>query len=270
MRRLFEPYEKVGRKMKITNEKGLPQSVFEALCNREYSRDGADISVTELIDSPRVRVLKKRHDSEIQFEAETLLASFLGTAFHKAIETGTKTGTAERRLSIEVAGWKLSGGMDHYHDGTLTDYKTATTWKTVLDCANGRIEDFENQLNVYAHILRKSGHPVEKLMLFVLFKDWNKGAAGRSKKFFEPGVQGGYPQNSWLHFEVPLWPEAEAEAYVFQRVKIHQDAEKSLPLCSKKEIWGGNRCKGYCIVSQFCDQFKEQSQTGLIKKAEGE
>lgn len=257
--------------MKITNSSGLPQSVFEALCNKEYSRGDADISVTELIDSPRVRVLKKRNDDKIEFEAETLLASFLGTCFHKGIEAGTKTGTAERRLSIEVARWKLSGGMDHYNDGVLTDYKTATTWKTVLDCEKGRIEDFENQLNVYAHILRANGHPVTKLMLFILFKDWNRGSAGRSKKFFEPGVQGGYPQNSWIHFEAPLWPVKQAEAYVQMRVKLHQDAEKVLPLCTEKEMWkNANRCKAYCLAAPFCDQFKDQSKTGLIKKAEGE
>lgn len=257
--------------MKLTNNSGLPLPVFEALARKEYSREGADISVTELIDSPRVRMLKKRHDHEIEFEAETLLASFLGTAFHKAIESGTKTGTAERRLSIQVNGWTISGGMDHYNDGVLTDYKTATKWKTMLDCEDGRIEEWENQLNVYAHILRKNGHPVNKLMLFALFKDWNKGDFGRNAKvgkIFVPYERGGYPENSWLHFELKLWPENVADAYVAARVKVHQDAEKRLPLCTSKEIWKGNRCKSYCVASKFCSQFEEQSKTGLIKRDE--
>jgi hypothetical protein len=259
--------------MRITNSLGLPQSVFEALCNKEYSKEGADISVTELIDSPRVRVLKKQNFDKIEFEAETLLASFLGTCFHKGIEAGTKTGTAERRLAIDVNGWKLSGGMDHYHDGVLTDYKTATTWKTMLDCADGRIEDFENQLNVYAHILRENGHPVKKLMLFVLFKDWNNGSFGQNVRrgnIFVPNERGGYPERTWVHFEVPLWPANVASAYVLARVAIHQAAEKELPLCTQKEIWKGNRCKKYCLASQFCTQFQEQSKTGVLKKVENE
>lgn len=255
--------------MKINNSTGLPQAVFEALSNREYSREGADISVTELIDSPRVRALKRTHDSEIEIEADTLLASFLGTCFHKGIEGGTKTGVTERRLEIEVGGWKMSGGMDHYHAGTLTDYKTATTWKTMLDCADGNVEEWENQLNVYAHILRANGHEVKKLMLFVLFKDWNRGSFRQNatkNKIFAPYNRGGYPENNWLHFEINLWPALEAEAYVARRVKMHQDAEKKLPLCTKKEIWNGNRCKSYCPVAQFCTQFQEQNKTGLLKK----
>ena len=253
--------------MKITNSLGLPVAVYESLAKREYSNDGADISVTELIDSPRVRVLKKQNADKIEFEAETLLASFLGTAFHKAIESGTKTGTSERRLFIEVAGWKLSGGMDHYHEGTLTDYKTATCFKVQLnDGPAGRVEDWENQLNVYAHILRSNGHPVNKLMLFCLFKDWNRrslATATKSGKIFVPGVRDGYPDKTWVHYEIPLWSESQAEDYVQSRVKMHQDAERELPLCTAKEIWNGNRCKSYCNVSQFCEQYNRAKKTGL-------
>lgn len=260
--------------MKFTNEKGLPIAVYESLIREEYSNDGADISVTSLIDSPRKRVLYKKHDREMEAEADGLLASFLGTAFHNAIKSGTKTGTPERRLFIEVGGWKLSGGMDHYHDGTLTDYKTCTTWKTVLDCENGKVDDWENQLNVYAHILRKNGHSVTKLMLFALFKDWNTGSLSiQGKKFgvFKPYVNGGYPPNSWLHFEIPLWPEQQAEAYIFQRVKLHQDAENKLPLCTQKEIWNGKRCKKFCYAAPFCEQHQQQTKTGrVLKLAEGE
>lgn len=251
--------------MKLTNEKGLPQAVFEALQRKEYSRGTADISVTELIDSPRIRVLKKQNDDKIELEADSLLASFLGTCFHKGIESGTETGTAERRLSVKVRKWEISGGMDHYHEGVLTDYKTATTWKTVLDCKGGVVEDFENQLNVYAHILRANGYPVTKLMIFILFKDWNRGSLGRAKSYFEPYVQGGYPQNGWLHYEMNLWPPDVAETYVIERVKLHQRAEKELPLCTQKEIWNNaGRCKRYCSVAQFCTQFQEQSKTGLM------
>ncbi len=257
--------------MRITNKAGLPQAVFEALERKEYSREGADISVTELIDSPRVRVLKKRHDGEIEIEAEGLLAAFLGTCFHKGIESGTKTGTPERRLAIEVNGWTLSGGMDHYHDGILTDYKTATTWKTMLDCEDGRVIDWEAQLNVYAHILRSNGYPMHKAMLFALFKDWNRGGfsqANKKNNIFVPGERGGYPANAWVYFELPLWPPGVAEEYVLMRVKRHQDAEKVLPLCTPKEIWRGNRCKSYCAAAPFCDQYAEQKTTGLIKTKE--
>ncbi len=255
--------------MRLTNNSGLPHSVFEALAHKEYSRGDADISVTELIDSPRVRILKKRNDDKIELEAESLLASFLGTCFHKGIEVGTKTGTAERRLSITVAGWKLSGGMDHYHDGVLTDYKTATVFKVGANgCPDGKLEEYENQLNVYAHILRENGHPIEALKIFILFKDWNKRSfseAFKKNKLFKPYSQGGYPDRTWVYFDINLWPDYQAEAYVYQRVKMHQDAEKVLPLCTVKEIWGGTRCRSYCSSAPFCDQHKQQSTTGVMQ-----
>ncbi len=253
--------------MRLTNNAGLPHAVFEALADKEYSRGDADISVTELIDSPRVRVLKKLNDDKIEREAETLLAPFLGTAFHKAIETGTRTGTTERRLSVKVKGWKLSGGMDHYHNGVITDYKTATCFKVSLDCPGGRIEDYENQLNVYAHILRENDFSVNEAKIFVYFKDWNRrsfSAAVKSGKVFVPYTQGGYPEKTWAYFNVKLWAADEAHAYVYNRVKLHQAAQDILPLCTEKEIWRGNRCKTYCDAAPFCEQFKEQSKTGVM------
>lgn len=256
--------------MKITNP-GLPIGLFEALCNREYSNDGADRSVTELIDSPRACQLKRRHDSEIEMSADALLASFLGTSFHNEVARLTKTGAAERRLFLEVNGWKISGGMDHYHDGVLSDYKTCSTFKVGADAIpDGRIEEFENQLNVYAHILRANGFEVKKLMIFALFKDWNAGMPKRAKKIFVPYVQGGTPEKAWAHFEVTLWTPEQAEAYVLERVKLHQKAEalpsESLPLCTQKELWNGKRCKSYCGAAPFCNQHLEQSKTGLLKR----
>lgn len=257
--------------MKLINTNGLPQAVFEALQRKEYSKGDADISVSELIDSPRIRQLKKKHDHEIELEAESLLASFLGTAFHKAIETGTVTGTAERRLDIEVSGWKLSGGMDHYHKGVLTDYKTANIYKTI-NADDGVISEWENQLNVYAFILQANGIPVKGLKLFTLFKDWNArgfSEANRKASIFQPWVRAGYPEKSWLYFDVPLWTPAKAEAYVIERVSLHQAAEKVLPLCTKDEVWkNAGRCKKYCSVAKFCTQHTKQSKTGLMAKGE--
>lgn len=260
--------------MKITNKSKLPQAIFEAISAREYDNGGADISVTTLIDSPRVAALKKIHDADIEVEAGTLLASTIGNLFHEVIAKGTKTGVAERRLFLEINGWMLSGGMDNYDDGILTDYKTCNKWKTILSAdSDGRIEEFENQLNVYAHILRKNGHPVKKLMLFAYFKDWNKAEFSKYKKtgkIFSPGHQPGYPEQDWLHFEVPLWSEKKAESYVLERVRIHQDARIKLPLCSTKDIWRGTRCERYCSVAKFCSQYEEMSKTGIVPKGESE
>ncbi len=54
--------------MIITNHTNLPEPVFKALTHSDYSRGHSNRSVTQLIDSPRVRILRKEHDDEITEE----------------------------------------------------------------------------------------------------------------------------------------------------------------------------------------------------------
>ena len=50
--------------MEITNNHNLPQSFVDFARNDKYSKGHADISVTTLIDSPRVRVMRDHYHSE--------------------------------------------------------------------------------------------------------------------------------------------------------------------------------------------------------------
>ena len=247
--------------MKITNEAGLPKAVYDWIVKTqgEYTKGDADISVTELINPPRVRILKKRLKDKIVIDAEKLLNVTVGNCIHAGIENATKTGHAERRLSVTVDSWKLSGGMDHFEDGTLTDYKTANKWKTVLS-DDGRIEEWEKQLNVYAHILRENDHPVSHLQIWAYFKDWNRGEFGRYQKkgeIFRPNLSCGYPEAEWLSIPLVLWEPEKARAYIEERVKLHRDAEDDLPECTRDEMWDGRgRCARYCDVSFGCVQYQ--------------
>lgn len=256
--------------MRITNHAGLPEPVYNLIANDEYSRGDADISVTQLIDSARIRVLYKKHDQEMEQEASNLLAAVLGKAFHKAIEAATTSGLAEHRFSIEVAGWKLSGGIDHFENSIICDYKTANVFKCVYS-KSGAIREWENQLNVYAHILREKTCEIKGLKIFVLFKDWNKrdfGSAKKREKLWAPWRQAGYPDKAWAYVDVPLWSPEKAKAYVEERIKIHQVAEALLPNCSGDEIWSGARCLNYCQAAPFCLQFKNQKRTLFPKEEE--
>ncbi len=253
--------------MKLTNKAGLPQPVFEALTNREYSKGDADISVTGLIDSPRVRVLKARHDHEIEVEAEMGLAAFMGTCLHKGIESGTRSGTSERRLTIEVEGWKVSGGTDHFDSGVITDYKSTNVFKAVY-AKSGRVKSFEEQLNVYAEIHRQNGFLVSGLKIWMWFLDWRRNEfkeASRKNKLWVPNVRSGYPDHKWITYELPLWSSDIAKEFILKRVRLHQEAEKELPLCSTEDIWGGTRCGSYCEVAKHCLQYQNSIKTGLMQ-----
>ena len=255
--------------MKITNKLNLPGPIFDLISRDEYSRGNADISVTQLIDSPRVRMMYKIHDDKMEIEASKLLASTLGRAFHKAIEVATKTGLAENRFFAKVYGWTLSGGIDHFENGIITDYKTANVFKVVYS-HHGTVEEWESQLNVYAYLLRVNGHEVKELKIFVLFKDWNRRDFSSKKEkgnLWAPWKRSGYPDNDWAHINIPLWPESVVRLYIEERIKAHQEAEKNLPECEPEETWRGKRCLSYCQAADWCEQFKKnRNKTFLVRK----
>ena len=68
--------------MKFTNKFALPKPLYSALTWDSYTKGKADISVTELLKSPRQRILAKRHDDEITVDASENLWTLAGRAVH--------------------------------------------------------------------------------------------------------------------------------------------------------------------------------------------
>ena len=67
--------------MQITNKHGLPEQFVRVAENDKYTRGESDISVTTLIDSPRINVLSERHDADMKKDLEPLMyRSTTGTA----------------------------------------------------------------------------------------------------------------------------------------------------------------------------------------------
>ena len=114
--------------LKITNNHNLPEPVYKALTTNNYSRGKSDLSVTQLIDSPRVRILKQRHAEEITEDASEMLWSVWGTAVHTMFEQHEPDGHIVERLYATVGDWVISGAIDLQRseaDGSVTilDYK---------------------------------------------------------------------------------------------------------------------------------------------------
>ena len=55
--------------MKITNNHNLPESVLNALHRPTYSKGNAHISCTELLNSPRIVQLKRKHWDDVEQDA---------------------------------------------------------------------------------------------------------------------------------------------------------------------------------------------------------
>lgn len=69
----------------LTNKKGLPQPLVDAIKYDTYKVHG-DLGVTTLIDSPQIRILKKKHSREITSDVSESLWMLMGTMCHSILE----------------------------------------------------------------------------------------------------------------------------------------------------------------------------------------
>lgn len=223
--------------MKITNEAGLPDAIVAAVMNDPYpTGKTGDISATRLIDAPRIRVLTKRHGTEITEDASDRIWALLGQSVHSILErahTVFEQAIVERRLFAEVAGWQVSGQFDRLgllEGNVLQDYKTTSVWSVI----NGPKPEWEAQLNVLAFLLRRNGIPVSRLEIVAILRDWSRGKAKTG---------GNYPSHQVKVLEIPLWSDTQSADYVGHRVRLHQSAEAlpddDLPECTPAERWQG-------------------------------
>lgn len=145
-----------------------------------------------------------------------------------------------RRLFIRVAGWLVSGQTDRVSatlggevellattGHTIDDYKTMR----VNEWRRGLREEREQQLNVYAELHRANGYEVNRLRAICVFVDFSPRQA-RMKA-------ADYPPASIVNVDIPLWPQAQAQAFILDRVLAHQAARRDVEsvLCSEKERW---------------------------------
>lgn len=224
----------------ITNKYNLPQTLVNLAERDTYSRGNANISVTELINSPRIRILKQQRRAEIVQDVSELLWPLLGRALHNVVEQGAdENHLAEERIFDVVSGWRLSGGIDLQILGSgaegerlvaISDYKMTTAWAVM----NPK-PDWERQLNCYAYLLERTrGWTVTGLTINAIVRDWSRHEAARRE---------GYPEVPLVVLPQTLWSFAERERYVRERMKIHQDAERAfdwnepIPDCTDEERW---------------------------------
>ena len=56
----------------ITNNHGLPDAFVNYARSDKYSKGDSDISVTQLIDSPRILLMRERHKEELTTDQKSL------------------------------------------------------------------------------------------------------------------------------------------------------------------------------------------------------
>jgi len=222
--------------MILTNKHNLPQTFVNVLRRPTYSKGKANISVTELISSPRIVQLRKMHAEEIEQDVSDMVWSIFGTAIHGVLEHGRdKNHLVEERLHTEVDGWSISGAIDLQivnEDGTITvnDYKTVGAWSVM----NEKI-DWELQLNIYAWLVRKVKEAnVSGLEIVAIIRDWSRRDAA---------IKASYPDAPVKVIPIRLWSYEEQQDFVEGRVSMHSNAlfdmetGDELPHCTPSEMW---------------------------------
>lgn len=283
--------------MNITNKHGLPEAIVRAVQNDSYSKGDADFSATELLQPPRVRALKKRHEHEIEEDASDRIWALLGQAVHVICERGNTTDVAEKRFFAKFDGYTVSAQIDSLglKSGLLTDYKVSTVYKFKPDAEPD--PDFVAQLNIQLEILRKNGLDATGLQIVGILRDWSKNKARTERN---------YPERNVVTQEIPIWSREKTQSFIRMRIALHKAAEIELPECSTDERWakpdiyavmkgkraisGGlqfsqeaaeklcqenpgtrvelrrgesTRCAFYCAVSEFCLQYRKEKQSKL-------
>lgn len=213
--------------MKITNKMGLDQVLVDAVMNDPYDAGDSDISVTRLIAPPRQVALMKKHYHEIERDVSDMLFALMGQAMHHILErAGDPDGTRviEKRMFAVVAGWKLSGQIDLWEGGVLSDYKFTSVWETI----HGLGEEKIAQLNILAWLCRRNGLDVDTVQIIALYRDWSRSTAKRERD---------YPQGQVGILSADVWSDEKCINYIDERIRMHQEALETLPECTEEEQW---------------------------------
>ena len=276
--------------MRWTNRHNIDPAIAQAVMQDDYELVG-DISVTGLIRPPQIAALEAQHGDEIEQDVSDGLWRLLGQSMHQVLQTGRLAGAIqEKRLVVEVQGWKVSGAFDIYYDdsNTIKDFKVTSVWSYIF---GGRAE-WQAQVNLYAYLAEQNGIQVDELKIVMLLRDWNKS-----------GLKGNvdYPPIPFVEVGISKWPSEFTQRFLEERVTLHQSArEGNYGPCSDEERWaqpetwavqkvgakrawrvfksmedavnlagkakgytvehrpGKNvRCSGYCPVARFCEQARE-------------
>ncbi len=221
--------------MKISNRHGLPQTIINVLHRPQYSKGEAHISATELISSPRIVQLRRKHWDEIEEDAAGMVWSLFGTALHNILQHGKDDHhVVEERLFCDFDGWRLSGAIDLQEvdaDGiTISDYKCTSVWSVMNDKL-----DWQRQLNIYAWLVETVKKvPVKAVQIVAILRDWSARESENKED---------YPRAPIVVVNVPLWPMEVREDYIRRRINAHSEAlfaaesNGDLGHCTPEDCW---------------------------------
>lgn len=220
---------------KVTNRLNLPRAFVEAIQNDPYDPDDggqhSDYTITGLLDPPRAAQLEREND--IVEDAADLLPSLQGQVIHGILERAKDAlesmgCVVEKRFYktyiIDGREYVVSAKVDVYDsvDKRLTDYK----YTSVASAQRGLKNEHKWQVNFQALLCCEAGYLVNSADATILMHGWS---AER--------VYSTYPSSPCVVHKVPLLSKEEVNAFIVERIRLHEAAKTALPNCSQEERW---------------------------------
>ena len=221
--------------MKITNKHGIPQTFMNVLDRPQYDKGKANLSATQLLNSPKIVALTKKFEDEIETDAADMVWSLFGSAVHNILEHGKDDNhLVEERIHAEHDGWHISGAIDlqivNPNGISIKDYKTTTVWAVMNEKA-----EWEHQLNIYAWLVEKVKRvTVTDVGIVGIIRDWTRRDAKTREN---------YPPAPIKELPIRLWSMEERDAFISSRIALHSACDfaletgGTLPACTPAEMW---------------------------------
>jgi hypothetical protein len=221
--------------VKLTNKFNIPQTFVNVLERPTYTKGKAHLSVTQLINSPKIVALTQKFDADLEQDVSDMVWSIFGTAIHGVLEHGKdENHIVEERLHATLDGWRISGAIDlQIKDDaglSIRDYKTTSAWGVM----NEKVE-WEQQLNIYAWLVETvKKTPIIDIGIVAIIRDWSRRDAAKNEN---------YPPAPVKEIPIRLWTYEEQTTYIKHRIGLHSacefamETDEDLPLCTPEEMW---------------------------------
>lgn len=283
----------------ITNPTNLPDIIVKwaEFSDAGYTGNLHDgLSVTTLIAPAYQRYLRNKFIGEVTVPLTSKLWAMLGTAIHTILENINdidKYITETRffgQFTTSLGDMQVHGQIDCFDRFNKTLYDFKVTSKYTVAGGKSKIE-WEQQMNILAHLLREHGYEVEHLSIIGIFRD----------HMFKDKYEQQMPKEAIQEIKIPVWSREKTVAFIFERLKAHMqhtpctDEEKWQDVTKYAVMKKGNkravklfevqseaqqrayalndlnavgahyievrlgeptRCERYCSVNQYCDAYK--------------
>jgi hypothetical protein len=253
-----------------TNKFNIPQEFVDAMVQDNHIVMG-DISVTTLIDSPQVRMLKRNNDYSIDLSEQ--MAMFFGTAIHEKLETSAPESFAGKTLRQcalilkktkpdsevwnKIADWLLKQASKflslnekiRFAEKTMTIELNGWTVSGTLDryfIKDKLIRDYKTTTaSQMMFPEQKESWYLQQNIYASMLRNEGYEVEGieicaiiKDWSKIKAMTQKDYPQAPIVLIPVKIAKHEDVLDYIAKRIEIHQKAEagEQIP-CTKKDRW---------------------------------